>query len=168
MCQLTACPFIVPVATPDMSCSIQSGSSQTSIQKYMAANHNDVDSSTRTLRLALKLAVQEGKLRLVRGTYKLPLAEVAASELANQSNSVCSEELVEEPKPQSSISSTGTPARSDYPDGKEATSAIPVYDSEEERATTADLISLVKDAITVIVKAAEVSARGCAQVLCDF
>lgn len=172
MCQPVVCPFTVPAAKPVVICSKQSGSSQASIQKYMAANHSDVDSSTRTLRLALKVAVQEGKLRLVRGTYKLPLTEIAAGELASQSNSVCSQEVVEAPKPQSSVSSTGMPARSDYPDGKEATSAIPVYDSEEERAATADLISLVKDAITSIVKAAEVSnvrARGCRvcrQVVC--
>lgn len=110
--------------------------------------------SSRSLRLALKEATQSSAIKLCRGRYKLVIAGQGGDSGSSQ----------EDHKEDGATSDNdadgeGSAKSTTSGDGGQVAISTPVtYDSEDERALASDLASMVKDAITAIVKA----VRGCA------
>jgi hypothetical protein len=133
------------------SCS-QKGSSQSAIQTYVHAHHKDVEMSPRALRLVLKKAVAAGALACSRGLYRVggDVAPESPSRSPKRSKHVnCDSDGQASP----SDASESSDERNETPTDSVADSLPQDYDSDDERALSMDIGSMIKDAIMAIIKA---------------
>jgi hypothetical protein len=134
---------------------VQKGSTQSAIQTYVHAHHKDVEISPRALRLVLKKAVAAGSLACSRGLYRVggdpaPSSPSRSPKRSKQQNA----DSEDQDTPSESCESADEPNES--PSESVAESLPRDYDSEDERALSMDIGSMIKDAVMAIIKAVRV------------